>query len=184
MRRIVMLLGLVLALRSSVAEACDDTPTGIDRERVWLHFKMPAGLMPDDQFDGLPAKLEVNHVRPVYAHGKCPPVLSYAAVRVHGRSVNGPPPFDLLTPGLSTQEALAWAGIESFAPSLLGYGKSTRFENGLNDPCNASLPGLQNGVCPTPDVGCDFSPVPAAFPLDVQGTFLKVNPLAAEHCAH
>jgi hypothetical protein len=83
-----------------------------------------------------------------------------AAVLIHGRTVTGPVVFDLRHPvtgggELSLQEGLAWTGIDTFAPSLLGYGRSTRFDEGLNDPGNASLrPYLADGTCPHPE-GCD-----------------------------
>jgi pimeloyl-ACP methyl ester carboxylesterase len=182
------ILALLSGLVSSYAWACDETPTGVDFHDEWLQFKMPRGLMPDPQFDGKPAKLELHRARPVYANGKCPSVPTRVAVLIHGRTVTGSAAFDLRDANgggeLSLQEALAWAGIESFAPSLLGYGHSTRFDEGLNDPCNASLPGVVNGVCPTPEVGCDFSPIPSTFPLNLQGTLLATNPLGQALCAH
>jgi pimeloyl-ACP methyl ester carboxylesterase len=166
---------------------CDEVPTGVATRDHWLHFKVPAGLMPDPQFDGRPAKLEVHRVSPVYANGKCPWVSNRAAVLIHGRTVTGPVAFDLRDPAtdggeLSVQEALARAGIDTFAPSLLGYGRSTRFDEGLNDPGNASLrPYIADGTCPYPE-GCDRTVIP--FPLDQQGTLLAVNPLAGERRAH
>jgi pimeloyl-ACP methyl ester carboxylesterase len=170
-----------------VNDQCDEVPTGVASRDHWLHFKLPAGLMPDPQFDGRPAKLQVHRVRPVYANGKCPWVRTEAAVLIHGRTVPGPPAFDLRDPAtgggeLSVQETLARAGIDTFAPSLLGFGRSTRFDEGLNDPGNASLrPYLADGSCPYPE-GCDRTTVPWA--LDQQETMLAVNPLAGERRAH
>lgn len=167
---------------------CDDVPTGVRTEDFWLRFSTPPGLMPDVQFDGRPAKLEVHRVSPVYAHGKCPGVPAHAAVLIHGRSVTGAVSFDLrqVSPAggtLSTQEALARSGIDTFAPSLLGYGRSTGFDEGLKDPGNASLrPYLADGTCPYPE-GCDRTHN-AVFPLDQQGTLLAVNPLAGQRRAH
>src|SRR5829696_3464181 len=109
-------------------------------EDYWLRFRVPPGLMPDTQFDRRPARLQVHRVRPVYENSKGPSERR-AVVLIHGRTVPGPVVFDLRDPAsglnLSVQEALARAGIDTFAPSLLGYGRSTRF--GLNDPGNASL---------------------------------------------
>jgi pimeloyl-ACP methyl ester carboxylesterase len=164
---------------------CDEVPTGVDTRDYWLHFKVPPGLMPDRQFDGRPAKLEVHRVSPVYANGKCPGVPNRAAVLIHGRTLTGPPAFDLrLTDPerkaeLSLQRALARAGIDTFAPSLLGYGRSTRFDEGLDDPGNASLRAyLADGSCPHPE-GCDRSAPPGINPLDQQGDLLIPNPLPA-----
>ena len=167
---------------------CDATPTAVDTEDYWLHFKVPPGLMPDPRFDGRPAKLAVHRVRPVYANGRCPSVPARAAVLIHGRTLPGPATFDLRDPAtgggeISVQEALARAGIDTFAPSLLGYGRSTRFDEGLNDPANASLrPYLADGTCPHPE-GCDRTHNPV-FALDQQGTLLAVNPLAGARRAH
>jgi hypothetical protein len=106
--------------------------------------------MPDPQFDGLPAKLAVHRVQPAYPNGRCPGQATRAAVLIHGRTLTGPVVFDLRQPApeggtLSTQEALARAGIDTFAPSLLGYGQSTTFATGLDDPGNASRPGSAGG---------------------------------------
>jgi alpha-beta hydrolase superfamily lysophospholipase len=190
----MILLAVVLGLPAAVAakqpsppRPCDKAPTGIATSDYWLHFTVPPGLMPDPQFDGLPAKLAVHRVRPVYADGKCPDVVTKAAVLIHGKSVPGPPTFDLRDPAtgggdLSVQDALAQAGIDTFDPSLLGYGRSTRFDNGLDDPANASLRGyLADGSCPYPE-GCDRTAVP--FALDQQGTVLAVNPLAGQRLPH
>src|SRR5215217_5910034 len=115
----------------------DQEPTGVATEAIvtgvatqdyWLPFRVPAGLMPDPQFAGRPAKIWVHRVRPVYATGNVP---TKAVVLIHGRTVPGPVVFDLrardTTMGdvlLSVQEALALAGIDTFAPSLRGYGRS------------------------------------------------------------
>src|SRR5215217_1961803 len=164
---------------------CDEVPTGVAAEDYWLRFKVPTGLMPDSQFDERPAKLQVHRIRPVYANGKCPSASTKAAVLIHGRTVPGPALFDLRDPAtgggdLSVQEALARAGIDTFAPSLLGYGNSTRFDTGLDDPGNASLRGCP-GEYPE---GCDRTLVEAINPLDQQGEELLDNPLAGERRAH
>jgi pimeloyl-ACP methyl ester carboxylesterase len=151
--------------------------------------KVPPGLMPDPRFDGRPAKLEVHRVRPVYAHGRCPSVAVRAAVLVQGRTPPGPAVFDLRQAApeggeLSVQKALARAGIDTFAPSLLGYGRSTRFDDGLKDPANASLRPYHADGTPCPHAeGCDRTHVPV-FPLDQQGTLLLTNPLGGQRRPH
>lgn len=167
-------------------------PTGVETSDYWLDFNVPPGLMPDPQFDGKPAKLEVHRVRPVYKHGKCQGVPNHAIVLIHGRAIPGPVVFDTRHPTaedpeggkISMQEALARAGIDTFAPSLLGYGRSTRFDKGLDDPCNASLPAYNpDGSCSFAE-GCDRSSNPGIFPLNQQTDALGVNPLAGQRCAH
>src|SRR5215207_8351847 len=74
----------------SVRTSCDELPTGVAAHDHWLHFKIPPGLMPDAQFDGRPAKLEVHRVRPVYAHGRCDWVPRRAVVLIHGCTIAGP----------------------------------------------------------------------------------------------
>ncbi|WP_156312943.1 alpha/beta fold hydrolase [Micromonospora sp. HK10] len=176
--------------RVSLTAACDTVPTGVRASDHWLPFTVPAGLMPDAQFDGLRAHLQVHRVRPVYAHGRCRSVPSRAAVLIHGRTVYGPPVFDLRQRApeggdLSVQRALARAGVDTFAPNLLGYGRSTRFAHGLDDPGNASLPGYEpDGTCGYP-AGCDRTHV-AAFPLDQQGSpeLLFTHPLDGQRRSH
>jgi pimeloyl-ACP methyl ester carboxylesterase len=177
---------------SQADRGCDREPTGVETSDYFLHFNVPPGLMPDPQFDGKPARIEVHRVRPVYAHGKCRGVPNRAIVLIHGRSIPGPVGFDTRHPTaddpeggkLSLQESLARAGIDTFAPSLLGYGRSTRFDNGLNDPCNASLPAYNaDGSCSFAE-GCDRSSNTVIFPLNQQTTALGVNPLAGRRCAH
>ncbi|MGK8558803.1 alpha/beta fold hydrolase [Nocardia gipuzkoensis] len=156
---------------------CDQT--GIKRTDYLLEFEVPNNLMPDNQFAGKKAHLRVHRVGPTYADGDCK--ASKAMVLIHGRTVGGSVSFDLQhqTPGfaaLSLQEALAYAGIDTFAPDLLGYGLSTRFS--LDDPANASLPGFTSGpdgvTCSNP-VGCDKTR--GIFPLGQQATQLATNPL-------
>ena len=183
----LLMAGNALTATKSRAADCDTVPIDVETTDYSLPFEVPAGLMPDPQFDGLPAQLEVHRVRPVYAE-KCPEIPNTAVVLVHGRSVTGPVAFDLRYPApgggnLSVQEGLARAGIDTFAPSLLGYGRSTRFEHGLDDPANASLgPVAQNGVC-THREGCDRTHNPI-FPLDQQRTLLATNPLDGQHHTH
>jgi pimeloyl-ACP methyl ester carboxylesterase len=170
----------------SWADSCDMVPNGVETKDYWLHFKLPAGLMPDKQFDGRPAKLQVHRVRPVYAN-KCPTVPNRAAVLIHGRTVSGAPTFDLQHPApgggkLSVQEALARAGMDTFVPNLLGYSPTTTFDEGLNDPGNASLrPYETDGSCRYAE-GCDRTSIP--FSLDQQGSLLLTNPLGGQRRAH
>ena len=183
----LVLAGSVLTTAVSWAVDCDTSPTGVETTDYSLPFEVPAGLMPDPQFDGLQAHLEVHRVRPVYAD-KCPSVPSSAAVLVHGRTVTGPVAFDLRYPTpdgstLSLQEGLARKGIDTFAPSLLGYGDSSRFEHGLDDLGNASVRSfLPDGWCPYPE-GCDQTHNPI-FPLDQQGTLLLANDLGGQRHMH
>jgi pimeloyl-ACP methyl ester carboxylesterase len=169
--------------------ACDTVPTDIETTDYFLHFNLPAGLMPDPQFDGRAARLRVHRVQPVYENNKCPSVANRAAVLIHGRSVSGPPTFDLQhrAPSggnLSVQEALARAGIDTFAPSLLGYAPSTTFRDGLDNPGNASLPPYaENGSCSNP-VGCDRTHNNKIFPLELQSKQLNPNPLAGQLRKH
>src|SRR5215217_8651726 len=150
--------------------------TSTKTEDYWLPFRVPPGLMPDPQFARRPAMLRVHRVRPEYASG--PPVPPRAVVLIHGRTVPGPVVFDLQGPtanlNLSVQKALALAGIDTFAPSLLGYGISTRFDEGLNDPGNASrreYPG-PDSPCEHPE-GCDRNnPLADINPLNQQSMLL------------
>jgi hypothetical protein len=171
-------ISMTTARITSWADDCDTVPTGVETTDYWLHFKVPFGLMPDKQFDDRPAKIQVHRVQPVYKK-KCPEVTNRAAVLVHGRTITAPVTFDTKYPApggtLSVQEALAWAGIDTFAPSLLGYGESTTFKEGLDDPANASLRPFDGGNCPHPE-GCDRTHNPV-FGLDQQGSLLLNNPL-------
>jgi pimeloyl-ACP methyl ester carboxylesterase len=170
----------------------EPTVTGVKTKDYWLHFRVPDGLMPDKQFDGRPAKLQVHRVQPEYRPGQSPSSVP-AVVLIHGRTVPGPVVFDLRDPAtgggdlnLSVQVALAKAGIDTFAPSLLGYGRSTRFDEGLNDPGNASLRAC-GGTSSFPE-GCDRTLIEGINPLDQQGqqnpTLLWVNPLGGQRRRH
>jgi pimeloyl-ACP methyl ester carboxylesterase len=179
-------ISMATASITSWADDCDTVPTGVETKDYWLHFNVPVGLMPDKQFDDRPAKIQVHRVQPVYRK-KCPEVTSRAAVLVHGRTINAPVTFDTKYPApgggtLSVQEALAWTGIDTFAPSLLGYGESTTFKEGLDDPANASLRPFEGGSCPHPE-GCDRTHNPV-FGLDLQGSLLLNNPLNGQRQKH
>ena len=67
----VSTVGTVVTPAVSQAVDCDTRPTRIETTDYFLPFEVPTGLMPDPQFDGLPAHLEVHRVRPVYTE-KCP----------------------------------------------------------------------------------------------------------------
>src|SRR5688572_27299205 len=97
-------------------------PTDIETSDYWLRFKVPRGLMPGERCDHRHAERHVHRVRPVYADKKCE--APKVAVLIHGRSVPGEPVFDLdfADGALSVQEKLARAGIDTFAPDMLGYG--------------------------------------------------------------
>ena len=159
-------------------------PSRIVTEDYSLGFNVPDGLMPDSQFNGLDAEIQVHRIKPEWDPGQRPSSVP-AVVLIHGRTVPGPVLFDLQYPApgggdLSLQRALAQAGIDTFAPSLLGYGLSTRFTNGLNDPGNASLRPIPPGATSCPPEfpeGCDGTLIPGINPLDQQGTMLLVNPL-------
>lgn len=146
--------------------------------------------MPDPQFNGQKAQLSVHRVAPEYAHGRCAQTPARAAVLIHGRSVPGRAVFDLKGKDqnnnkLSVQEGLARAGVDTFVPDLLGYGRSTRFPHGLDDPHNASRPAFNAGstTCAFP-TGCDRTHNAQIFPLDQQRTKLGTNPLAGKMFAH
>ncbi|GAA2713182.1 MULTISPECIES: alpha/beta hydrolase [Streptomyces] len=181
--------GLVAADRLWGAASCDKEPTDINTTDYSLDFTVQSGAMPDPQFNGQAAKLHMHRVQPVYEHGRCSGTPARAAVLIHGRSLGGAPVFDLKGKDqdgnkLSLQGGLARAGIDTFVPDLLGYGESTRFAKGLDDPHNASLRAYPSGstTCPYPE-GCDRTHNPI-FPLDQQGTQLATNPLAGKRYAH
>jgi pimeloyl-ACP methyl ester carboxylesterase len=170
-------------------QGSDQRPTGVETKEYELRFTVPEGLMPDSQFNGRPASLHVNRVYPVYENGTSPSE-KRAVVLIHGRTVPGPVVFDLRYPApgggdLSVQYELALAGIDTFAPSLLGHGRSTRFNKGLDDPGNASLrPYLADDTsCPYPEK-CDRTLIPSINPLDQQRTMLFNNPLPKKRQAH
>jgi hypothetical protein len=67
----------------SAASRCDTAPTGSRVQDYFLRFTVPPGLMPDPQFDGHQARIQVHRVRPLYAHGRCRSVPNRAAVLIH-----------------------------------------------------------------------------------------------------
>lgn len=184
-RALLLALTLVLAACSGGADKDNCRQTGIERSDYYLDFTVPDDLMPDNQFAGEKAKLRVHRVSPTYANEGCDP--KNAMVLIHGRGLAGSVSFDLrhTTPAgtpLSPQEAFANAGIDTFAPDLLGYGLSTQF--GLDDPGNASLPGYEpDGACANA-TGCDRTRNKNVFQLDDQRTLLWTNPLAGAYKPH
>jgi pimeloyl-ACP methyl ester carboxylesterase len=76
-------------------------------------------------------------------HFQCPVV-----VLQHGSGYDSVAAFDLQFQDYSLVEALAWAGIDSFAVNLLGWGMSDRFT--IDDPCSASKTQQQNFLIPNP----------------------------------
>ena len=54
------LAGSFLTATVSWAVDCETVPTGVETTDYSLLFEVPAGLMPDPQFDGLQAHLEVH----------------------------------------------------------------------------------------------------------------------------
>jgi pimeloyl-ACP methyl ester carboxylesterase len=116
---------------------------------------------------GLPAKIDIHRVRPVYANDACGHQLGprHSAILLHGRTLDVSP-LDVQYQDYSLMRAMALAGIDSFAFNQLGYGLSSRF--GMDDPCNVS--NSQDVSLP-------------GHPGNQQNTFLVPNPLAAE-CEH
>jgi pimeloyl-ACP methyl ester carboxylesterase len=160
----------------------------VQTQDYFQKFRVPRRLMPDPQFDREEAQLHVHRVRPLYENDtrRSVPIV----VLIHGRTVTGEVVFDLQDPApglnLSVQKALAWEGIDTFAPSLLGYGKSTRFEKGLDDPGNASLRPYDppnSNYCPYYE-GCDRTLIPGINPLNQQEDMLFVHPLAGQRRRH
>lgn len=141
------------------------TQTGITTSDYTLQFKVPKGLMPDDAaFKDREASLRVHRVSPTYDSSFCKARM--AIVLVHGKTLTGSGSFDFqhTSPtgaSLSLQEALARAGIDTFAPDLLGYGLSTRFADGLDNPANASR-----------EPGYDKTRSERVFPLRQQTRYL------------
>lgn len=139
------------------------TPIGLETTDYLLDV---VSTLPN--YAGLPAKIDIHRVRPVYKNGRCRHHFRprHAAILVHGRTVDAVTGFDVHYADYSLMRAMAWAGIDSFAFNQLGYGLSSRF--GMDDPCNASN-------------SHDLSLPP--HPSNQQNTFLVPNPLAAE-CDH
>jgi hypothetical protein len=56
--------GNLLAANGSASPGRDRVPSGVDTTDYALDFQVPPGLMPDPQFDGLPAEPAVHRVQP------------------------------------------------------------------------------------------------------------------------
>jgi pimeloyl-ACP methyl ester carboxylesterase len=147
---------VVRAATNAAIEVC--SPLGVARDDLHIQTK---STLPG--YAGRPSRLDVHSVRPVYSEDedeKCgnPP---RAVVLVHGASTEGTTTFDLRFKDYSLMEGLAWAGIDSFAVNLLGYGFSTRF--GLDNPCNASADQQKTFLIPNPLSAPCVSPDPFKF---------------------
>lgn len=94
----MLMAGSALTATESRAADCDTVPIHVETTDYSLPFEMPSGLMPDPQFDGLPAQLEVHRVRPVYAD-KCPSVPNRAVVLVSRPLGHRPRGFRPAVPG-------------------------------------------------------------------------------------
>jgi hypothetical protein len=77
---------------------------------------------------GLPAEIDIHRVRPVYRNGRCSHHFRprHAAILLHGRTLDMSG-FDVQYADYSLMDAMASAGIDSFAFNQLGYGLSSRF---------------------------------------------------------
>jgi pimeloyl-ACP methyl ester carboxylesterase len=162
-------------------------PTSVEREDYFLEFT--TSNMPDARLNGLPAKLEVRRVKPVFPTN-CPNISPIRAlVLVHGQTVPGTTVFDLQFQDYSLMERLAMRGIDTFTFNHLGFGFSAILnDNPLENPCNASLPECAvppGGTC-TPSASCDCrGGLGPNYKTDQQGSlaYLNPNPLAGR-CAH
>jgi alpha-tubulin suppressor-like RCC1 family protein/pimeloyl-ACP methyl ester carboxylesterase len=162
-------------------------PTSITRSDYFLDYT--TANMPDSQFNGLTADLDVHRVSPVMFPESCTP--AKAAVLVHGRTVEAAAAFDLQYQDYSFMEQLAWSGVDVVTFNHLGMGRSRiPSADALANACNSSLPAcLDIGqTCPPPNgVLCDCGPVPTFGINDKnqQGStrYMNPNPLSAL-CAH
>ena len=172
---VVVLGGLAILSAPAQATTRSDGQSGEHARKACV----PLGLETTDylldvvstlpSYFGLPAKIDIHRVRPVYRNGRCSHHFRprHAAILVHGRTNDAVTGFDLQYADYSLMRRMARAGIDSFAFNQLGYGLSSRF--GMDDPCNVSN-------------SHDLSLLPL-HPANQQNTFLVPNPLAAE-CDH
>jgi pimeloyl-ACP methyl ester carboxylesterase len=175
--------GYQASYTSPTAFSCN----AIDVQRSDYFVAFTTADMPDPQFNGLAAQLDMHRVKPVLYPDSCTP--EKAAVLVHGRTVEAASAFDLQYQDYSFMEQLARAGIDAFAFNHLGMGRSSGF-TAMTDACNASLPACVDigQTCPPPaGVLCDCGPPPTFGVNDrnQQGStrYLNPNPLTAL-CAH
>lgn len=77
---------------------------------------------------------------PIAVHSKRPARASAAILLVHGRTWSGLPDFDLQVPGesVSLMDALAAAGVATYAIDLRGYGATPRDATGFATPKQAA----------------------------------------------
>jgi pimeloyl-ACP methyl ester carboxylesterase len=172
---------LAVDIRHVDAAACDVAPIGVESSDFYIDIT--TSNMPDPALNGLPAKLRVHRVRPVYAAGSCPSGSGDAIVMIAGGTGLGSTAYDLRMPPtaadpaggrLSLQETMARAGIDTFAPDLLGYGLSSRLV--LDEPCSASLPGFQtDGSCANSQNLCDTGR--QFFPVNLQAVPTQASPV-------
>jgi len=104
-----------------------------------LETAMPvnAAGMTDTTLLNKHARLSIHHVYPICAEARCAHHGRKSIIAVHGRSVDPVTALDLRYGNYSLMVALARAGFNVYAPSFVGFGKSSRFM--LDDPCNATL---------------------------------------------
>ena len=162
-------------------------PAAVERSDYFVDYT--TSNMPDSQFNGLPAQLDIHRVRPVFSE-RCPEVAPIRAiVLVPGRTIQATAAFDLRYEDYSLMERLAMRGIDTFAVNFLGFGFSSLLSgNPLENPCNASLPLCSTSATCTPVPGvcdCQNPAILAQNKADQQGStrYLNPNPLK-ERCAH
>ena len=170
-------------------------PVAVERSDYFIDFT--TSKMPDEHLNGLPARLDVHRVKPVFPRG-CPNISPIRAlVLVHGRTIPATAAFDLQFQDYSLMESLAMRGIDTFAADHLGFGFSSlpSGSNPLDDPCNASLPQCTAAQydcsqctptsCSPPAGVCDCQGLPATQTMNQQGStrYLNPNPLA-QRCEH
>ena len=178
--------GACFAGQTNVQLHC--APTTVERSDYFLEFT--TSDMPDVQLNGLPARLDVHRVRPVFP-AACPNITPIRAlVLVHGRTVPATAVFDLPYQDYSLMERLAMRGIDTFAANHLGFGLSAiQGNNPLDEPCNASLPQCAvpiGGTCSPLSGVCDCEGLPARMQrMDQQGSTSYLNPNPRiDRCKH
>jgi alpha-tubulin suppressor-like RCC1 family protein/alpha-beta hydrolase superfamily lysophospholipase len=161
----------------------------VEIERSDYFVNLTTAAMPDSQFNGLAAQLDMHRVKPVMFPETCS--ATKGIVMVHGRTVEAVSAFDLQYQDYSFMEQLARTGVDTFTFNHLGMGKSKiPTADAFANSCNASLPScLDTGyTCPPPQgILCDCGPA-ATFGVndkDQQGStrYLNPNPRTSL-CAH
>jgi pimeloyl-ACP methyl ester carboxylesterase len=139
--------------------------TVADVERSEYGIDYTTSNMPDPQFDGLPARILVRRVKPVFAPSSAACEGAQALILVHGRTLEATTTFDLQYKDYSLMEGLARRGIETFAVNLLGFGGSGLVASPVDplaNPCNASLPQCAGSPCAPVAGVCDCQGLPPA----------------------